>query len=241
MRNFIIALILIIIGQSLAYLQLQSQFFWTWAKNNTLLIFDETITGFRYSLGGAQEFFGITPDLATFGKGMANGYPLSAVVGSIDIMQKFEDIFFSGTFGGETISLAATSKIIDIYKDRGVIEHFSQIGSYLLKKLNQLFESKNLQDIFWVSGHPSWSFLNIKKQVNYSPFEIKTFFLQEMFKQGILTLGAHNLCFSHTKKDIDRLIEVYDKVLPLIKQNIEDKTLLENINGDILEPLFKVR
>jgi len=210
-------------------------------KNNALLILDETVTGFRYSLGGAQELFSVTPDLATFGKGMANGYPLSAVVGSNEVMQKVEDIFFSGTFGGETLSLAAASKIIDKYKKEQVIEHFSEVGSYLLEKLNQLINDKNLGDIFWTSGHPSWSFLHIKEQEKYNTFEIKTFFLQEMFKRGILTLGSHNISFSHTKEIVDQLLDVYAEVLPMVKENIKNQTLLENIQGDVLQPLFKVR
>jgi len=210
-------------------------------KNNALFILDETITGFRYSLGGAQELFGVTPDLATFGKGMANGYPLSAVVGSNEVMQKVEDIFFSGTFGGETLSLAAASKIIDKYKKEQVIEHFSEVGSYLLEKLNQLINDKNLGDIFRTSGHPSWSFLHIKEQEKYNTFEIKTFFLQEMFKRGILTLGSHNISFSHTKEIVDQLLDVYTEVLPMVKENIKNQTLLENIQGDVLQPLFTVR
>jgi len=210
-------------------------------KNNALLIFDETITGFRYSLGGAQELFNVIPDLATFGKGMANGYPLSAVVGRNEIMQKVEDIFFSGTFGGETLSLASANVIIDKYKKYNVVKHFEEVGVDLLIQLNQLIDNNDLNDIFYTSGHPSWSFLHIKGQDNYSSFEIKTFFLQEMFKKGILTLGAHNLSFSHTKKDIDKLIKVYQEVLPLIKQHIRKDTLIENITGDILQPLFKVR
>ena len=210
-------------------------------KNNALLIFDETITGFRYSLGGAQQFFGVIPDLATFGKGMANGYPLCAVVGSSKIMQKVEDIFFSGTFGGETLSLAAASVIIDKYKKEQVTEHFFEVGTYLLKQLNELINNNDLANIFWASGHPSWSFLHIKDQQQYNSFEIKTFFLQEMFKRGILTLGLHNLSFSHTYKDIDKLIAAYTEVLPMIKQHIDNQTLLENIQGEILESLFKVR
>ena len=210
-------------------------------KNNALFILDETVTGFRYSLGGAQELFGVMPDLATFGKGMTNGYPLSAVVGSNEVMQKVEDIFFSGTFGGETLSLAAASKIIDKYKKEQVIEHFSEVGSYLLEKLNQLINDKNLGDIFRTSGHPSWSFLHIKEQEKYDTFEIKTFFLQEMFKRGILTLGSHNISFSHTKEIVDQLLDVYTEVLPMVKENIKNKTLLENIQGDILQPLFTVR
>ena len=210
-------------------------------KNNALFILDETVTGFRYSLGGAQELFGVMPDLATFGKGMTNGYPLSAVVGSNEVMQKVEDIFFSGTFGGETLSLAAASKIIDKYKKEQVIEHFSEVGSYLLEKLNQLINDKNLGDIFRTSGHPSWSFLHIKEQKKYNTFEIKTFFLQEMFKRGILTLGSHNISFSHTKEIVDQLLDVYTEVLPMVKENIKNQTLLESIQGVVLQPLFKVR
>ncbi len=63
-------------------------------QHGAVLIFDETITGFRFSMGGAQQLFNVTPDLATFGKGMANGYPISAVVGRKDIMMLMEDIFF---------------------------------------------------------------------------------------------------------------------------------------------------
>ena len=210
-------------------------------KNNALLIFDETITGFRYSLGGAQELFNVIPDLATFGKGMANGYPLSAVVGRNEIMQKVEDIFFSGTFGGETLSLASAKVIIDKYKKYNVVKHFEEVGIDLLMRLNRLIDDNDLNDIFWTSGHPSWSFLHIKEQEKYNTFEIKTFFLQEMLKQGVLTLGAHNLSFSHTKKDIAKLIKVYQEVLPLIKQHVRKGTLIETIKGDILQPLFKVR
>ena len=210
-------------------------------KYKALLIFDEMITGFRYAAGGAQELFNVAPDLATFGKGMANGYPLSAVVGSNKIMQKVEDIFFSCTFGGETLSLAAANTVLDKYKTQGITKYFNEIGSYLLENLNTLIDNEELNEIFWTSGHPSWSFLHIKGQLQYSDFEIKTFFLQEMFKRGILTLGSHNISFSHSKEDIDKLLDTYQVVLPMVKKHIEQQDLLENIHGDILQPLFKVR
>ena len=210
-------------------------------NNKALLIFDETITGFRYSIGGAQKLFNVIPDMATFGKGMANGYPLSAVMGTNDIMQKVEEIFFSGTFGGETLSLAAANAVIDKYIEKSVVDHFSIIGIYLLECLNKLIDDNNLNDIFWTSGHPSWSFLHIKDQHKYNSYEIKTFLMQEMFKRGILTLGLHNLSFSHSKKDIDKLISTYAEVLPMIKIHVDNNSLIENIQGEILEPLFKVR
>jgi glutamate-1-semialdehyde aminotransferase len=210
-------------------------------KNDALLIFDETITGFRYSLGGAQALFNVIPDLATFGKGMANGYPLSAVVGSNEIMQKVEDIFFSGTFGGETLSLAAANTVIDKYKKDNVPKYLNDLGNYLLKKLNQLIINEGLDDIFRTSGHPAWSFLQVKAQDKYTALEIKTLFLQEMFKNGILILSSHNLNFSHSEEDIDKLISVYSGVLPLIKQSIDDGNLIEQLNCKPLQPLFQVR
>jgi glutamate-1-semialdehyde aminotransferase len=210
-------------------------------KNNALLIFDETVTGFRCSLGGAQELFNVIPDLATFGKGMANGYPLSAVVGSNKVMQKVEDIFFSGTFGGETLSLASANVAIDKYKNERVVEHLFEIGDVLINGFNELVKAHQLESIVSISGHQSWSFLLFKEPKQYSSFEVRTFFFQEIFKRGILTLGSHNLSFSHTVEDIDRLLNVYKEVFPLIKMHIENKTLLENIHGDILQPLFKIR
>ncbi|MCL5072157.1 MAG: aminotransferase class III-fold pyridoxal phosphate-dependent enzyme, partial [Actinobacteria bacterium] len=102
-------------------------------KNKAILIFDEVITGFRWSLGGAQEYFNITPDLATFGKAMANGMPLSALVGKKEIMQKLEDVFFSFTFGGEILSLAAAKATINEMKKKNVIEHIHKMGTILAK------------------------------------------------------------------------------------------------------------
>jgi glutamate-1-semialdehyde 2,1-aminomutase len=76
-------------------------------NEDIVLIFDELFTGFRWGLGGAQEYFNVTPDLACFGKAIANGYPVSCIVGSRELMKLFEEVFFSFTYGGETLSLAA--------------------------------------------------------------------------------------------------------------------------------------
>ncbi|MEJ7662755.1 MAG: aminotransferase class III-fold pyridoxal phosphate-dependent enzyme [Hymenobacter sp.] len=78
-------------------------------ENGTLLIFDEMWTGFRIAIGGAQEYFGIKPDLAVYSKACANGMPIALLTGRKDVMQLFEqDVFFFTTFGGEALSLAAT-------------------------------------------------------------------------------------------------------------------------------------
>src|SRR5215468_2134626 len=97
-------------------------------RHGALLIFDEIVSGFRWAVGGAQEHFGVVPDLATFGKGMANGLPLAAVVGPRELMREFEDVFVSSTFGGDALALAACRATLDEYARRPVIEHLWRMG-----------------------------------------------------------------------------------------------------------------
>lgn len=210
-------------------------------NNKSLFILDEIITGFRYSRGGAQELFGVVPDLATFGKGLANGYPLSAIVGRADVMSVMQDAFFSFTMGSEALSLAAANATLKKIQKDPVIERIYELGLYLISEVQRLILKHNLSDIFNISGHPSWSFLTISDFAPYSSWEIKTFFYQEMFLRKILTLGTHNLSYSHSEQDVDRLIYVYDEVFPLLHQAILKETLLDDINCDPLTPLFKVR
>ena len=93
-------------------------------KNKIILIFDEICTGFRFSLGGAQKLFNITPDLTTLGKGIANGFPLSVLAGKKKYMKKCEDIFFSSTFGGETLSLSAAISVINFFEKKKCYKAF---------------------------------------------------------------------------------------------------------------------
>ena len=87
-------------------------------REGALLVFDEIVTGFRVAIGGAQQLSGVIPDLACFGKAMANGFPLSAIVGRADVMRWFEKVFFSFTFGGEAVSLAAIAVLFWLYAGR---------------------------------------------------------------------------------------------------------------------------
>lgn len=210
-------------------------------RHGALLVFDETITGFRYANGGAQEHFGVTPDLATFGKGLANGYPLSAVTGPAEIMRTMEDIFVSGTFGGETLSLAAARAVLDKLQREPVTEHLRRIGERLQSELQALIDKEPLRDVFAVSGHPAWSFLQIADAHGHTAFEIRTLFLQEMFARGILTIGSHNLSYAHDESDIDHLLAVYGEVLPEIAAHARNGTLHDVLHCEPLQPLFRVR
>src|SRR3569833_2852058 len=164
-------------------------------KHGALLIFDETITGFRYSNGGAQELFGVIPDLATFGKGLANGYPVSAVAGRADVMKLMEEIFFSFTFGGETLSLAAALATMRKLEREPVVNVLCSQGKKIIEGVNALIEKHEASDLFSLAGQPAWSFFVIKDSKNYSSWKLKTLFLQEMFVCGVLFFGFFFLCF----------------------------------------------
>ena len=206
-----------------------------------VLIFDETITGFRFAPGGAQELFDVIPDLSTFGKGIANGFPLSAVVGKKEIMQEMEHIFFSGTFGGELLSLAAAREVLSKHLKDQVCGQLYEKGAYLNRNIEKLIQDCGLTDYLTLSGHPSWTFLNWKENMQNSVPEIKTYFLQEMFRGGILLLNTHNVNTAMKKKHLKKIVSNYETVLPEMQRNLVQGTLLANLRAKPLLPLFNIR
>lgn len=210
-------------------------------RHGALLVFDETITGFRFANGGAQELFGVTPDLATYGKGLANGYPLSAVVGRAEIMKLMEEIFFSFTLGGETLSLAAAKATLDKLRREPVLATIDSRGRAVVEGVVGIIAENGLGDVLSVAGRPCWSFFVIKDTPDYSSYEIKTLFLQEMLARGILTLGAHNMSYAHREEDIETLLAAYRQVIPILGEAIRHRALKQLLKCEPLQPLFKVR
>ena len=210
-------------------------------KAGAILIFDETITGFRFDNGGAQSLFKVTPDLSTFGKGMANGFPLSAVVGRREIMMEMEEIFFSGTFGGELLSLAAAKEVLTRYVKEDVCEKLEINGSAIFKEVNSIITENKLETVLKLSGHPSWNFLSWSATADNTDLELKTFFMQEMFKIGILILGTHNISVAHDSKVREKITDSYSKVLKSIRNALENGSLKSQLEVLPLQPLFKVR
>jgi glutamate-1-semialdehyde 2,1-aminomutase len=148
-------------------------------SNGALFILDETITGFRFATGGAQEYFDVTPDLVTFGKAIANGYPLSAIAGREEVMRWMEKIHFSFTNAGECLSLAAAKATLKKIKELNVPAYLAELGADVPG-----------------SGHPCWRHLDIPD---------KTLFMQEMHKRNILCLGTVNLSYAHKLDHVNHL------------------------------------
>ncbi len=206
--------------------------------NGTLLIFDEMWTGFRCALGGAQEFLGVRSDLNLFSKAMANGMPISAITGRKDVMDLLEeDVFFFTTFGGETLSLAASIACINFIRDNDVLEYIHRLGKDLSDGVIRILSDLEV-DYVNISGYPFRTVLNFSP-CGTDPFAMKTLVQQELIRRGILWSGFHNLCYSHQQEDIENLLEAYKEIFPLLKKVVEEGNIESYLMGKLIQPVFR--
>lgn len=203
-----------------------------------LLIFDEMWTGFRMSEGGAQEYFGIVADLATFSKAIANGMPLSVITGRHDVMQVLEEeVFFFNTFGGEALSLAAAKATLNEYKNHDVIGHIWELGGFLEKGLQKIIKS-NKADFLRIKGYPYRLMLDIQHPET-DPLIIKSYIQQECIRRGILWSGTFTLSFSHTGADIDYTLKVFDEVIFLTVDSLNHGDIHIKLGGRPIQPSLR--
>ena len=208
-------------------------------ENGTLLIFDEMWTGFRIAVGGAQEFFGITPDLAVYSKAFANGMPIALLTGRKDVMQLFEqEVFFFTTFGGEALSMAAAMATIAEMREQNVPARLAEQGQKILDGYNQLAADLGLSQYTKCYGYPCRSIVTFDAAAG-NPLEVKAFVQQELFKRGIMWSGFHNMCFSHSDEDIARTLAAYGEVLALLKSAIETGDVAHRLEGEPVEAVFR--
>ena len=209
--------------------------------HGALLVFDEIITGFRYALGGAQELFGVTPDLAAFGKAMGNGMPISAIVGRADVMDEMEEVFYSCTFGGETLSLAASIAVIDKMRREPVIEKLWQTGADLAEGTTARIAEYDLSDVIAMNGKDCWKVLAFADHPKARKEAVKTLFMREMHARGVLIAGSHNVNYAHDGTDMARVFGAYDAVLALIAEELETGKLEARLGMPVNKPIFSVR
>lgn len=207
-------------------------------EKGALLIFDEIVSGFRVALGGAQEYCGVVPDLSTCGKGMANGMPLSAVVGRKDVMKMFEEVFFFTTFGGETLSLAASMATISEMREKKAIEHVWKIGRKLTSGCNKIAKALGLNAE--TTGLPCHFKFTLRDGEGNESRELKSLFMQEMVKRGILIhSGAVNLYFSHSDKDVVHTLEASEEAFRIVKKALDENKVKERLEGEPYQEVFR--
>lgn len=180
-----------------------------------LLIFDEVITGFRMGLTGAQGYYGITPDLSIFAKGLGGGFPVAALGGRKDIMKLVDDgvVSIAGTYSGNGIALAATSATLDYLQNENIYIKLNERATRLRKELNELWKKSKIPayvtgigSMFqvWFSSKP---ISNYREAIKYANNEVFRIWWEEMLYQGVLFHPHYfeNLFIStaHTENDID--------------------------------------
>jgi len=208
------------------------------SENGTILIFDEMWTGFRVSLGGAQEYFGVDADLACFSKAVANGMPISILTGKKEIMNVLDkEVFFYTTFGGEALSLAAAKATIMELRDKQVPGYLARQGKILREGYNKTAEGLGMNYTKCL-GFDCRTIITFDTAAG-NPLEMKSLVQQEMIKRGILWGGFHNMSFSHSDNDIKYTLKVYKEVLPILKKAIDEKNVSGYLRGIPVEPVFR--
>ncbi len=202
-------------------------------ENNIVLIFDEMKTGFRLDMGGGQKYFDVIPDLSIFGKGLANGFPLSALAGKMDLMRQLEDenCFLSASYATEKASLNASLKTLEILERENALDHVWKMGEMLKQGIASILSNYGLNDTINIVGLAPMTHFIISDYEDMSVNEIKSYIQQESIKRGVLFVGYNHTSFAHTQGDIEYTLRAYDDVFSLVKKALEEKSIKDKLEG----------
>ncbi len=214
-------------------------------QRGAIFILDEMITGFRYDLRGAQHYYNIIPDLATFGKGMANGFSVAALAGRREIMELGgiqkegqERVFLiSTTHGAEMSSLGAFVEVVNFYKEFNVTDHLWNYGKKLINGMNSIAMELGIDNYFKVVGvpvNPNYVTYDNNNKVNLS---FRTLFAQEMIKNGIL-MPWIALSYAHGEEELEMTLEATRKSLEIYRRALEDG-VDKYLVGRPIKPVFR--
>lgn len=205
--------------------------------HDALLVFDEVQTGFRWDLGGAQETFGITADLTAWGKAMANGMPLGAISGKSEFMKVFDDVFYSTTFAGETLSLAAFKETVNQLKEKNALSEIHQKGKNFSEHFKQITSEVGLD--IPIDGHPSKLRLSFLDADGNESLLIRSLFGQENIKNGIFFWqGPIFHTFSHNSEDFSKTMDSIEKSLKILKNAIDEDTVQKLLEGNVMNKVM---
>ncbi len=200
-------------------------------RNGAVLIFDEVLTGFRLANGGAQEHLKVNADMAAFGKAIGNGMPLGAVTGEEEYMKVFNEIFYSTTYGGETLSLAAGMAVVKEYTTKGVMSHTWNVGKMFQDGFNRLAKEVGVEARCY--GTPVRSAVSFSGDDSNTPRLQRSLFLQECIKRGALFgPGETMFCYSHSRKDIRKTLEACEAAFEKVREGLKNNSVSKLLEGE---------
>lgn len=213
-------------------------------ENGTVFILDEMITGFRWNNGGAQAVHNITPDLSTFGKALANGFSVSALVGKRELMRlggldhdKDRVFLMSGTHGAENHGLAAALETMEIYQKEPVVDTLWRQGTRLASGLRKSINEHKLADYIPIMGRPCCLVYGSRDHEKAPSQPFRTLLLQEVIKRGILAPSLV-VSYSHTDEDIDKTIEAFHEAFSIYRKAL-DEGIDKYLNGRPVKPVWR--
>jgi glutamate-1-semialdehyde 2,1-aminomutase len=192
-------------------------------KNEGIVfILDEIRSGFRMAMGGAQEYYKVTPDMATFSKAIANGYPLACVVGKKEIMSAATQSFISATFIPNSLEMRAALETITILAEENAVDHFFRIGAAFQKGSSQLIEGLTLEGSVQVTGVPVMPYIDFCDPDTQRKNRLKNRFYVETTKRGIFLHPNHHwfTCLSHSNQDVDETLSVCRDAMKIAKDKL---------------------
>jgi glutamate-1-semialdehyde aminotransferase len=192
-------------------------------KNGAVLIFDEIRTGFRVAMGGAQERYGVVPDVTAVGKAMANGYPIAAVVGKRDVLSVYlKDAFLSSTFFPNSLEMVAAMKCMDILEREKVQDAIWERGTRFLERLGRLVEESRVP--VTMSGIPPMPFVTFDRADDHYR-DRRTRFYTECIRRGLFVQPYHHwyIAHRHTEEDLTRALDVVEEALAIVAQEFPPK------------------
>ena len=204
-------------------------------EEGIVLIYDEITSGFRLCVGGAHKVLGVNPDIAVFAKGMTNGYPVTAVIGIKEVMEAAQDTFISSTFWTERIGFAGALKSIECYEKYDVCKRQIEVGTKISEGWKMLGEKYGLK--LHINGilpliHFAFQYEN--------PLAYKTYFTQEMLKEGFLAGPGVYASLAHTDEIIDMYFEACDRTFAKVSDIINNgKNIVEYLDGPVCHAGFE--
>lgn len=208
-------------------------------RHGALLVFDEVISGFRHARGGAQQHFGVTPDLCAMGKGLANGLPLAVVAGRKDCMKIFDEVFFSFTFGGEVTALAAAKATLQVMDREDYWNHAWRLGGVLQQAYQDLAIEFGFEGRTRCAGLPPWTVVIWDDGERWTGLQLKTLFQQEMLARGVLFSGSQFLCLAHDDEAIAATIAAYREAFRVLAFARDTHSVDQLLEGAVNEVVFR--
>lgn len=216
-------------------------------QHGVVYILDEMISGFKWDVRGAQHYFGVKPDLATWGKGIANGFSCCALTGRAEIMElggirrEGQDKVFliSTTHGAETIGLAAMMATVEAFDQHAMIEQNWKRGEQLTAGLKRCIERNGLQDFLELSGYPCLTALTCRNAERRSDDAYRTLIMQEMIASGVLFQGLFYPTWSHQQEEIGEIIAAFDAACAVYAKAIDARRCDGLLHGAAVKPVFR--